>query len=51
MLQPAWTWGPIAEYLFYGDAYRAVENGFTLFRCGSGGYSGVFDTRSGAAVL
>ncbi|GAQ83550.1 Fibrillarin and related nucleolar RNA-binding proteins [Klebsormidium nitens] len=39
MLQPAWTWGPVGLIELYAGAFRAVENGFHLFRCGSSGYS------------
>lgn len=40
-LQPSWTWNAINFRHFEGDAVRAVENGFTLFRCSSDGESGV----------
>lgn len=40
LLQPSWTWGPIGALEFESDAVRAVENGFTLFRCSSDGVSG-----------
>ncbi|KAI8141004.1 carbon-nitrogen hydrolase [Fennellomyces sp. T-0311] len=43
MLQPSWTWGPIGTYHSRGNALRAVENGFTMLRCGSQGFSGVFE--------
>ena len=33
MLQPSWTWGSIGPRHFASDMLRAVENGFTLFRC------------------
>ena len=45
LLQPSWTWGAILSRHFEGDAVRAVENGFTLFRCSSMGESGVVDRR------
>ena len=35
--------GPIGQYHALDNAVRAVENGFTLFRCSSGGVSGVWD--------
>jgi apolipoprotein N-acyltransferase len=40
-LQPSWTWNAINFRHFEGDAIRAIENGFTLFRCSSDGESGV----------
>lgn len=43
MLQPSWTWGPIGTYHEQSNIIRAVENGFTLFRCVSQGISGVFE--------
>jgi hypothetical protein len=39
MLQPAWTWGPVGFLEVYVGAFRAVENGFHLFRCSSNGYT------------
>mmetsp|Transcript_2364 Transcript_2364/g.3296 ORF Transcript_2364/g.3296 Transcript_2364/m.3296 type:complete len:537 (+) Transcript_2364:100-1710(+) len=42
MLQPGWDWGPIGTLHAKMDATRALENGFTLFRCSSGGVSGVY---------
>lgn len=42
-LQPSWTWNAINFRHFDGDALRAVENGFTLFRCSSEGESGIVD--------
>jgi apolipoprotein N-acyltransferase len=42
-LQPSWTWNAINFRHFEGDALRAVENGFTLFRCSSDGESGIVD--------
>lgn len=44
-LQPSWTWGAISSRHFDGDAVRAVENGFNLFRCSSEGESGIVDPR------
>mmetsp|Transcript_9008 Transcript_9008/g.11217 ORF Transcript_9008/g.11217 Transcript_9008/m.11217 type:complete len:597 (+) Transcript_9008:377-2167(+) len=41
-LQPAWTWGSIAQFHAMANAFRAVENGFELFRCTSSGVSGLF---------
>jgi apolipoprotein N-acyltransferase len=40
-LQPSWTWNAISSRHLEGDAVRAIENGFTLFRCSSTGESGV----------
>ena len=36
-------WGPIGIVHARMGAQRALENGFTLFRCSSGGVSGVYD--------
>lgn len=33
LLQPAWSWGETGPWWFRNNALRAVENGFTLFRC------------------
>jgi apolipoprotein N-acyltransferase len=35
--------GPIGTYHEQGNILRAVENGFTLFRCVSQGVSGIFE--------
>jgi apolipoprotein N-acyltransferase len=35
--------GPIGTHHQQGNVFRAVENGFTLFRCVSQGVSGVFE--------
>ncbi|KAI9276831.1 carbon-nitrogen hydrolase [Phascolomyces articulosus] len=43
MIQPSFTWGPIGTYHSRSNSLRAVENGFTMFRCGSQGLSGVFE--------
>ncbi|KAG0169075.1 hypothetical protein DFQ30_003988 [Apophysomyces sp. BC1015] len=43
MLQASQTWGPMGTYHAQQNAIRAVENGFTLFRCVSEGMSGVFE--------
>ena len=43
MLQPSWTWGPIGTHHGQGNVLRAVENGFTLFRCVSQGVSGIYE--------
>ena len=42
IMQPAQTWGSHAfgRRHFLGNSLRAVENGATLVRCGSDGYSG-----------
>lgn len=37
------TTGPIGTYHSQGNSLRAVENGFTMLRCGSQGLSGVFE--------
>ena len=42
-LQPSWTWNAINSRHFDGDSLRAIENGFTLFRCSSDGESGIVD--------
>mmetsp|Transcript_6518 Transcript_6518/g.7462 ORF Transcript_6518/g.7462 Transcript_6518/m.7462 type:complete len:225 (-) Transcript_6518:40-714(-) len=42
MLQPGWDWDVIGILHAKMDATRALENGFTLFRCSSGGVSGVY---------
>jgi apolipoprotein N-acyltransferase len=42
-LQPSWTWNAINYRHFDGDSLRAIENGFTLFRCSSDGESGIVD--------
>jgi apolipoprotein N-acyltransferase len=44
-LQPSWTWNAISSRHFETNAVRAVENGFTLFRCSSNGESGIVDPR------
>jgi len=49
LLQPSWTWGPIGLWHSENNAMRAVELGFTLFRCSSNGYSGVY-TPNGASL-
>ena len=43
MLQASWTWNDIGRRHFEGDAVRALENGFSLFRCSSVGESGIVD--------
>eukprot|EP00299_Pterocystis_sp_00344_P008247 c3049_g1_i1.p1 GENE.c3049_g1_i1~~c3049_g1_i1.p1 ORF type:complete len:121 (-),score=24.42 c3049_g1_i1:65-427(-) len=40
--QTSQTWGPIRELHAHIAATRAIENGFTLFRCSSLGVSGVY---------
>jgi apolipoprotein N-acyltransferase len=42
-LQPSWTWNAIYSRHFEDNALRAIENGFTLFRCSSDGESGIVD--------
>ncbi|KAG0049775.1 hypothetical protein BGZ83_005423 [Gryganskiella cystojenkinii] len=44
MLQPSWTWGSIGRLEASIQSFRAVEQGFTLFRCGSWAPSTVWDT-------
>lgn len=39
-LQPSWNWNAINERHFNGDAVRASENGFNMFRCSSDSTSG-----------
>lgn len=39
-LQPSWTWNDINRRHFNENAIRALENGFTMFRCSSDGESG-----------
>ncbi|CAO3676951.1 unnamed protein product [Umbelopsis ramanniana] len=46
MLQASWTWGPIGTFHARGNSLRAIENGFTMLRCGSQGMSGVFTATS-----
>jgi predicted amidohydrolase len=41
-IQPGWDWGPVATLHARMSAARAVEQGMTLFRCSSGGVSGVY---------
>ena len=45
LLQPSWTWNALSSRHFNGDTVRAIENGFTLFRCSSAGESGVVSPR------
>ncbi|RCH97284.1 hypothetical protein CU097_003265 [Rhizopus azygosporus] len=42
MLQPAWSWGPVTIYHTQSERLRAIENGFTLFRCTTYGLSGIY---------
>lgn len=41
LLQPVWTWQSLGPRHFDTNALRAIENGFTLFRCSSDGVSGI----------
>eukprot|EP00457_Paulinella_chromatophora_P008304 gb/GEZN01008335.1/.p1 GENE.gb/GEZN01008335.1/~~gb/GEZN01008335.1/.p1 ORF type:complete len:325 (-),score=17.71 gb/GEZN01008335.1/:346-1320(-) len=50
MLQPSWTWGPLGAWHAHMDRVRAIENGFTLIRCSSGGTSGVYSPFGEALV-
>ncbi|KAF9406881.1 hypothetical protein BGZ94_002915 [Podila epigama] len=43
LLQPSWTWGSIGRLEATMQSFRAVENGFTLFRCGSWAPSTAYD--------
>ncbi|KAG0295371.1 hypothetical protein BGZ97_004837 [Linnemannia gamsii] len=43
LLQPSWTWGSIGRLEATIQSYRAVEQGLTLFRCGSWAPSTVWD--------
>lgn len=45
LIQPSWTWDAINYRHFDGDAVRAVENGFSYFRCSSEGESGIVNPR------
>lgn len=45
VLQPVWSHGGIGRRRFDSDSIRAIENGFTLFRCDSNGVSGVVGPR------
>eukprot|EP00301_Raphidiophrys_heterophryoidea_P026087 c8915_g1_i1.p1 GENE.c8915_g1_i1~~c8915_g1_i1.p1 ORF type:complete len:325 (+),score=87.75 c8915_g1_i1:736-1710(+) len=44
LIQPSQTWGPIRELHSMMDSTRAVENGLTLLRCSSYGFSGIYNT-------
>ncbi|KAF9353350.1 hypothetical protein BGX26_008874 [Mortierella sp. AD094] len=43
LLQPSWTWGSIGRLEATIQSYRAVEQGVTIFRCGSWAPSTVWD--------
>ncbi|KAG9325499.1 hypothetical protein KVV02_007530 [Mortierella alpina] len=43
LLQPSWTWASIGRLEATIQSYRAVEQGFTIFRCGSWAPSTVWD--------
>ena len=43
MIQPVWNWGTTGILHAQMNRLRAVENGFTLFRCAKNGVSGVYD--------
>ncbi|KAI1313466.1 hypothetical protein EDD11_002526 [Mortierella claussenii] len=43
LLQPSWTWGSIGRLEASIQSYRAVEQGLTIFRCGSWAPSAVWD--------
>lgn len=44
LIQTANTWGIVGHYHGINSAFRAVENGAMLIRCGSKGPSGVWDS-------
>ncbi|CAO3630289.1 unnamed protein product [Cunninghamella blakesleeana] len=46
MIQGSWTWAGIGTYHSRSNSIRAIENGFTMLRCGSNGMSGVFTPTS-----
>uniref|UniRef100_A0A7S2RU04 CN hydrolase domain-containing protein n=1 Tax=Mucochytrium quahogii TaxID=96639 RepID=A0A7S2RU04_9STRA len=50
ILQPGEDWGPIGVLHARMGAMRALENGVTLFRCSSGGVSGVYDAYGNVLV-
>ncbi|KAF9974862.1 hypothetical protein BGZ73_001637 [Actinomortierella ambigua] len=43
LLQPSWTWASIGRLEATMQSFRAVEQGLTLFRCGSWAPSTVYD--------
>ncbi|KAG0376442.1 hypothetical protein BGX24_007749 [Mortierella sp. AD032] len=43
LLQPSWTWGSIGRLEATIQSFRAVEQGLTIFRCGSWAPSTVWD--------
>ncbi|KAG0201930.1 hypothetical protein BGX33_010010 [Mortierella sp. NVP41] len=43
LLQPSWTWGSIGRLEASIQSFRAVEQGLTIFRCGSWAPSTVWD--------
>ncbi|KAG0207699.1 hypothetical protein BGX28_001095 [Mortierella sp. GBA30] len=43
LLQPSWTWASIGRLEATIQSYRAVEQGLTIFRCGSWAPSTVWD--------
>ncbi|KAI9497354.1 carbon-nitrogen hydrolase [Zychaea mexicana] len=43
MIESSWTWGPEGTYHGRSNGLRAVENGFTLLRCGSQTMSGIYE--------
>lgn len=44
MLQSSYTWGPLGRSHARVSSLRAIEQGFTLFRCCQRGTSGIYDT-------
>jgi apolipoprotein N-acyltransferase len=43
LLQPSATWGPVGPLHTFTNRLRAMDHGFTMFRCSSNGFSGVYD--------
>ena len=43
LVQSANTWGIVGHYHAIGSAFRAIENGVHVVRCGSNGPSGLYD--------
>ncbi|KAI7853657.1 carbon-nitrogen hydrolase [Circinella umbellata] len=43
MIESSWTWGPTGTYHSQSNSLRAIENGFTLLRCGSQANSGIYE--------
>ena len=43
LLQPSATWGPIGRFHVQENRLRAIDHQFSLVRCASKGYSGIYD--------